>query len=589
MALKESAAHPSAAERLIRLASRLGIEYIFANLGSDHPAFIEALARLREAGEPAPKVIVCPHEMTALSAAHGHAMLTRRAQLVLVHVDVGTQNLGGSVHNACRGRVPVIVVAGLSPVSEDAARTGSRTEYIHYIQDTTRQHDLVAPFMKWLYELRDPATTETTVLRAHQLAASEPQGPVYLTGAREVWDAAAPDATPDPGLRGPAGKAALAPDAVENLHALLAGARRPLMITTYAGRDPATAGKLVAVCDKYGLGVVEVGPQYMNFPGDHACHLGYRRDWLVDEADAIVLLDVDVPWLPRNTGPAPDARVIHIDADPLKPTLGAWHFEAHERHQADSGVALDQLLRAGLPVDAALKRERLAWIRTRSPAATGPAPASGPLTAQEVTLAVKELLHERSIVLCEEPSNAYVIASTLRMSRPGSFYASGGSGLGWCINAAVGAKLAAPDAEVIALVGDGCYVFGVPASAYWVARTYGAPMLTVIYNNSGWRSPKASTELVHPTGAAHAADAYWVAASAGSRLADLAAAAGDAQAIRVEDRRELRTALAQGLASVRAGRPAVIEAMLAPATSQALGTPHIPTGTPSLRGSDPAA
>ena len=118
MDLNRNAAPPSAAERLIRLCAQLGIDCIFANLGSDHPAFIEALARLRASGEPAPRVIVCPHEMTALSAAHGYAMVTRRPQLVLVHVDVGTQNLGGSVHNACRGRVPAIVVAGLSPVSE---------------------------------------------------------------------------------------------------------------------------------------------------------------------------------------------------------------------------------------------------------------------------------------------------------------------------------------------------------------------------------------------------------------------------------------------------------------------------------------
>lgn len=571
MDLNRNAAPPSAAERLIRLCAQLGIDCIFANLGSDHPAFIEALARLRASGEPAPRVIVCPHEMTALSAAHGYAMVTRRPQLVLVHVDVGTQNLGGSVHNACRGRVPAIVVAGLSPVSEAPDRVGARTEYIHYIQDTTRQHELVAPFMKWSYELRDAATVQAALLRARQIAASEPQGPVYLTGAREVWDEADPTPAADPALRSPVQGAGLAPDAVRGLHALLAGARRALLITTYAGRNPATVERLVAVCERYGVGVVEVGPQYVNFPGDHPCHLGYRRDRLIDEADAIVLVDVDVPWLPRNTRPDPAARVFHLDIDPVKPTLGAWHFGAHDSYMADSGVALAQLLEAELPVDRALKAEREAWLRASAPAGPAATTDDGPLTARDVTLAVKELLTERSVVLCEEPSNALAITSTLRMNRPGSFFSSGGSGLGWSINAAIGAKLARPDAEVIALVGDGCYVFGVPASAYWVAATYEAPMLTVIYNNSGWHSPKASTHLVHPAGAAHAADAYWVAASAGSRLADLGAAAGGAMAIRVEDRQALREALAQALACVRAGRPAVVEAMLAPTTRQSPG------------------
>src|SRR5215471_7638564 len=126
------------AERVIERARFLGIKYIFANLGSDNPAFIEAFATLSRQSKPMPRVIICPHEMTALSAAHGYAMVTREPQLVLVHVDVGTQNLGGSIHNAARGRIPAIIVAGLCPVTDSRGLTGSRNEFIHYIQDAPR-------------------------------------------------------------------------------------------------------------------------------------------------------------------------------------------------------------------------------------------------------------------------------------------------------------------------------------------------------------------------------------------------------------------------------------------------------------------
>src|SRR5215467_6490679 len=158
----------SAAQAMLRLAAQAGIRHIFTNLGSDHPAFIEAFAGLGKSGEPLPRVVVCPHEMTALSAAHGYAMVTRRPQLVLVHVDVGTQNLGGSVHNAARGRVPAIVIAGLSPVTDGGTRIGSRNEFIHDIQDMSRQHDIVAPYMKWCYELRAAETVEQVMSRAIQ-------------------------------------------------------------------------------------------------------------------------------------------------------------------------------------------------------------------------------------------------------------------------------------------------------------------------------------------------------------------------------------------------------------------------------------
>jgi acetolactate synthase-1/2/3 large subunit len=125
-----------------------------------------------------------------------------------------------------------------------------------------------------------------------------------------------------------------------------------------------------------------------------------------------------------------------------------------------------------------------------------------PISVEELTEAVRELVNDRTIIIAEAPSGTELIPSLLQMSRPGSYFSSGGSGLGWGLNAAIGAKLADPEAEVISLVGDGCYQFGVPSSAYWVAATYGAPHLTIIYNNGGWNSPKLSTSWVHPQGKA---------------------------------------------------------------------------------------
>src|SRR5690242_21810898 len=85
-----------------------GVEYIFANFGSDHPGLIEALAQARAEGKPAPKVITCPNEFVALTCAQGYAQYTGRAQAVVVHVECGTQSLAGAVHNVSRCRVPVL-------------------------------------------------------------------------------------------------------------------------------------------------------------------------------------------------------------------------------------------------------------------------------------------------------------------------------------------------------------------------------------------------------------------------------------------------------------------------------------------------
>ena len=566
------------AQQLLRVCVHLGVRYFFTNLGSDHPAFIEAFALLNARGEDMPKIIVCPHEMTALSAAHGYAMITRQPQVVLVHVDVGTQNLGGSVTNAARGRVPAIIIAGRSPVTTRGDRTGARSEFIHYTQDAPNQHEIVAQYMKWSYELRAPEMLGPVLLRARQLAATAPEGPVYITGAREVWEERAADSTGDKADWPLALSAGLSRTAALELHEALIQARRPLVITSYLGRQVQAVDRLVALSDRLGFAVCEVSPQYLNFPGDHPHHLGYRRNSLVDEADLILMLDCDVPWIPMKTQPAGTARLFQVDADPLKQDFGFWHFPAQRSYRADSWQVLDQLLELATDDKVPGRAERGAWIaaarqRLSVPprrAAAPPAGAGEAITPEALTAAVRELVNERTIVIFEEPSGTELIPSILRLTRPGSFFHSGGSGLGWGINAAIGAKLADPAAEVISLIGDGCFVFGVPASAYWVAATYGIPQLTIIYNNGGWHSPKLSTLDVHPDGIARRHDTYWVTTGANARLADIAAAAGGAEAHQVAAPEDLGATLRKALQTVREGRSAVVDVRITPISQQRL-------------------
>jgi acetolactate synthase I/II/III large subunit len=544
---------------------------MFTNLGSDHPAFIEAFADMRERGEAMPQVVVCPHEMTALSAAHGFAMITRVPQLVLVHVDIGTQNLGGSVHNAARGRVPAIILAGLSPVTDGGDRVGTRNEFIHYIQDMTRQHELVAPYMKWCYELRAPETVGPVMARALQISTSSPEGPVYITGAREVWEGSA-GSTREVPEDWPASKLGSLPEKdIADLHRALIEAERPLIITSYLGRNPRAVPLLAELSHNIGFGVCEVSPAYLNFPGDHPNHLGYRRNTFVEEADLILMLDVDVPWINSKVRIKPGTRIFHIDVDPLKSGLGYWHFSAQRIYQAETTGVLEQLTTV-VAKDSPGKAARQKWIAdARRKTESVPPPASGAITPEELTAAVAELVTDRTMVIFEAPTCTELIPAGLRLKNPGSYFNCGGAGLGWGINGAIGAKLARPEADVIAMVGDGCYMFGVPSSAYWVAKAYHAPFLTIIFNNGGWNAPKHSTLGVHPDGSARRNDTYWVTVGEGARLADIAAAAGGAEPFRVTERTELKETLRRALEIVRGGRCAVVDVCVTRISGQVLG------------------
>ena len=137
-------------------------------------------------GRRTPELILCLHELVAMAAAHGHFMVSGQPQVVLVHVDVGTQNIGANLHNAQRGRAGVVICAGRAPYTVDGRLPGGRNRYTHWIQEQFSQASSVQGYVKWHYELTCRENLHAAVGRAFQVAGTEPAGPVYLTLPREV-------------------------------------------------------------------------------------------------------------------------------------------------------------------------------------------------------------------------------------------------------------------------------------------------------------------------------------------------------------------------------------------------------------------
>ena len=92
----------SVAEAYLALLAERGVEYLFANAGTDFAPIVEAYARAAHTGLPAPKPLIATHENLALSMAHGYAAASGRVPAVMVHVSVGTANALCGVFNAAR-------------------------------------------------------------------------------------------------------------------------------------------------------------------------------------------------------------------------------------------------------------------------------------------------------------------------------------------------------------------------------------------------------------------------------------------------------------------------------------------------------
>ncbi len=553
----------SASTALLEALDEAGVSFIFANFGSDHPAIVEAFAEARAHGRRVPTIVTSPYEMVAMTCAHGFAQVSGQAQAVLVHVDCGTQSLAGAVHNAARGRIPVFVFAGLSPFSQDGEHRGSRNEFIHWLQDVRDQRGIVRQYMKYDNELRSGKTVKPIVHRAMQIAHSDPRGPVYLVGAREVMEQDCDPVAIDRKEWMPVAPIPLPANDVTLLVSALAKARRPLVVTTYVGRKPAAVAELVRLCDRLGVAVLESVPTYMNFPHDNPLYQGNYwnhpfQNEILAEADVVLVIDSDVPWIAAVNKPGPGALVLHIDVDPLKETIPLWYIKANRSWRADATAALKQI-NAHLDdvhVDAAAAEERRAHYaakhQTRAERlAKLEAQPADVITPEFLTACVRKHIDDDTLVFNEGITNYHVICDHIAKSKPGTFFTSGGGSLGWSGGAAIGGKLAAPDSTVVALSGDGCYMFSIPSTVHWMARQYKAPFLQVIYNNRGWKAPKFSTLAVHPDGYASRANEIGVSFDPPPDYSGIAAAAGGAYARAVKRPEEVEEAVIEALRIVR--------------------------------------
>jgi acetolactate synthase-1/2/3 large subunit len=558
------------AEHLVSLLAAHGVEYLFLNPGTDTAPVQEAVYSLAEAGLPAPTVLLSTFESVSLAAAHAYWKMTGRPQALFVHVDAGTQNLGAMVHNVMRDRAGVIVIAGKTPYGEQDGPSGGRNRPIQWQQDVPDQPGIVRGYAKWIQEITRPEVLDRAIGRAVQVAASSPAGMAYLTVSRDVlMDPPRLEASRVSGFA-VAAPPAPAPAAVTRIAAALAAAEAPVLITSRAGRTAEGFAAVEALADLAGLpvtGRLEGGP--VNISSRHPMSMPDAAEAAaaISAADVILLVESDVPWLPATVTLRDDVQVFHVDPEPAKVSMPLWSYPVDVAVQADGPAALAAIgaeLRQVAGADPAVARRlagRVARLRER-PAAPAPQADSGPLTPLAVMRALNEVIDAEDIVVEEAVTNAAAVYQGLERTRPGTLAGSASPGLGFALGGSLGVKLARPDRRVIAVTGDGAFLFGVPTSALMMAAEWGTPFLTVILNNNGYRASRLPVYGLFPDGVS--ARRREAAGTRFTRAPDYPALAAACHAYgeRVEKAEDLVPALRRALAALDDGQAAVIECVV---------------------------
>jgi len=558
------------AEAFVELLTANDVKYIFHNPGTDNMPVLEAVYRLKSRGRPAPELVLCLHESLAMSAAHGYFMLTEKPQVVMVHVDGGTQQVGAALHNAQRGMAGMLFCAGRTPWTFEGEKRGSTDLLIQFRQEQLDQAGIVRGFVKWDYELRCNENIHNVIQRAFQIANTEPHGPVYLILPRELLmeEMESVKLLPREKYGPPVGPEADV-SAIAQAAQLLVEAKNPLAITHYLGRHHQTVAPLVELAESLGMRTVSQGMR-MNFPTNHPLFAGDSAEPFLKDADVILIIDKQVPYVPANFQPSPHTKIIYIDIDPVKTSYPSWNFPADIRIQADSSRAVPALGRAVreilTPDDKKRYRERFQRHQEEHKAKRAEWKAGAlakakqrPISVEWLAYCVAQAIDDHDIVVNEVLSNRADVAHHLQRTQPGTLFRAGGSGLGWGLGFALGAKLAAPDKTVVCLTTDGSFIFGQPIPALWAANNHNAPFLTVIFNNQEYNAVKRAMVRAYGKESYTAKVGNWQGVEfAPPDFAQVARACG-VWGVLVEDPEVLPDAIAQGLERVRGGQSALLD------------------------------
>ena len=556
----------SAAELLLHRLQALDVAYIFINSGTDYPPVIEAWAKARATGQKVPELVICPHENAAIGMAHGYYLGTGKVQAVMVHTNVGLANAACGVINLANSNIPVLIFGGRTPISEHS-HFGCRNTPIGYGQEMRDQAALIRESVKWDFELRLADQIGEHVDRAWAIASSLPKGPVYLSLPREplcepfAVDEAALQAGPS---QQPVRYAPVREDIARAAEAI-ACARHPVIFAQRGARTAEGFARLDSLVREWAIPLVEYWGTEVTLSADNPLLAGADPSvWLAD-ADVILVVDSQAPWMIAEGDCRQDCTVIQMGPDPLFSRYPVRGYRADINLAGETDEVFSLLEEALRPLQAARQQhvaERAAYTQNRIQQQKNQRDAlihasqSGAITKPWLSYCLGHLANQHRGRIVSELTTLPQFAG---LTHAESYYQEAlAGGLGEALPIALGLQLARREELIIAAVGDGSYLFANPAVCHHIAEVMKLPVLVVVGNNGGWGAVAGGTKALYPDG--YAARAETIPATAFTTSPDFAAIAASsrAAALSVSRAEDLPGVLEEAVSLIRTRRQSVL-------------------------------
>lgn len=474
---------PRGAEILIEALLREGVEAIFGYPGGAVLHIYDELWRARHAI----KHYLVRHEQGAVHMAEGYARACGRVGVVLVTSGPGATNAVTGIANAYMDSTPLVVITGQVPTSLIGTDAFQEIDTV----------GITRPCVKHNYLVRDVSELAAVVHEAFDLARSGRPGPVVIDVPKDVSAARCSFSRFDH-VEFPRRRKVVEPDrrALRAVAEALINAERPVI---YVGGGVINAGateELRAVVEELRLPVTPTLMGLGAFPTGHPLCLGmlgmhgtYAANMAVAESD--LLLAVGARFDDRVTGRlasfAPQARIVHFDIDPAQfgKTVVPDLVVAGDARASLAALLTEIRSRRRAELIESVRRRTAWWDRIRAWQRLYPLDydaVGAEIRPQQVVAELGRLTTGEAIICTDVGQHQMWVAQLYPFNRARQLITSGGLGtMGFGLPAAIGAQLACPERQVIAVVGDGG--FQMTNQELATAVQYDLPIKVVIMNN----------------------------------------------------------------------------------------------------------